>query len=311
VNRLTAITTTLAGVAAVAARPLGAQGLPQIRTVATALDQSAALYYAHDLGMFTKHGLDVSITTPNDNALAVPSVVSNSVDIAYTNILAIEQAYKKGLPITLIAPAAVNDSRYPNNYLLVPKKSPIKTPVDLQGKTLGTSPLKNLGDTCTDAWVQQHGGDGSKVKWVEIPYIECGEAMDSGRIDGAFIVEPYATRLRGSTRLLGRPYEAIGDRFLGAGYITSKQWATDHPDLVVRFVAAIREASVWGNANKAKSAVILEKYSKVDADTLAHMTRSVYAETLVPSEVQLTIDFAAKYKFLDAAFPAGDLIWKA
>jgi len=311
-NRLTALGAIAgAGIVVAAPRPLRAQALPQIRAVATALDQSAALFYAHDLGMFAKHGIDVVITVPNDNSLAVPSVVSNSIDIAYTNILAIEQAYRKGLPITLIAPAAVNDSRFPNNYLLVPKDSAIKTPADLTGKTLGTSPLKNLGDTCTNVWVTLHGGDGTKVKWVEIPYIECGEALQAGRIDGAFIVEPYATRLRSTTRLLGRPYEAIANRFLGAGYITSKQWATDHPDLVTRFVAAIRDASIWGNANKAKSAEILEKYSKVDADTLAHMTRSVYAETLVAADVQPTIDFAAKYKFLDAGFAASDLIWKA
>ncbi|HEY5341518.1 MAG TPA: ABC transporter substrate-binding protein, partial [Candidatus Aquilonibacter sp.] len=284
-NRLTALS-LLGGFVATTSRPLGAQGLPQIRTVATALDQSGALYYAHDLGIFTKHGLDVSITTPSNNALAVPSVVSNTVDIAYTNIVAIEQAFRKGIPITMVAPAAVNDARWPNNYLLVPKDSPIKTPLDLQGKTLGTSPLKSLGDTATNAWVEMHGGDPSKVKWVEIPYIACGEAMAAGRIDGAFIVEPYATHLRATTRLLGRPYEAIGKRFLGAGYFTTKQWASDHPDLVSRFAAAIREASAWANGNQKKSAVMLEKYAKVDADTLAHMTRSVYAETLAPAELQ-------------------------
>lgn len=308
-NRRTAI--SLVGGMLAAPRAAGAQTLPQVRTVATALDQSGALYYAHDLGMFAKHGLDVSITTPNDNALAVPAVVSNSVDIAYTNIVAIEQAFRKGLPIVMVAPAAVNDARWPNNYLLVPKDSPIKTALDLQGKTLGTAPLKSLGDASTNAWVEAHGGDPSKVKWVEIPYIACGEAMEAGRIDGAFIVEPYATRLRSTTRLLGRPYDVIAKRFLGAGYFTSKQWAADHPDLVTRFAAAIAEASVWANANQSKSAVILEKYAKVDADTLAHMTRSVYGETLVPNEIQPTIDFAAKYKFIDGAFPATDLIWKA
>jgi NitT/TauT family transport system substrate-binding protein len=301
----------LGGIAASTSVPLGAQGLPQVRTVATALDQSGALYYAHDLGIFAKHGIDVSITTPNDNALAVPSVISNSVDIAYTNIVAIEQAFRKGFPITMIAPAAVNDDRWPNNFLLVPKDSPIKTALDLQGKTLGTSPLKSLGDTATNAWVEAHGGDPSKLKWAEIPYIACGEAMEAGRIDGAFIVEPYASHLKARTRLLGRPYEVIAKRFLGAGYFTSKQWASEHPDLVARFAAAIREASAWGNKNQTKSAVMLEKYAKVDADTVLHMTRSVYAETIVPAELQPSIDFAAKYKFIDQAFPASDLIWKA
>jgi ABC-type nitrate/sulfonate/bicarbonate transport system substrate-binding protein len=79
---------------------------------------------------------------------------------------------------------------------------------------------------------------------------------------------------------------------------------------VQRFVAALREASVWGNKNRASSATILEKYSKVDPDTLAHMTRSVYAETLVAAEIQPTIDFAVKYKFLAAGFPASDLIYR-
>jgi NitT/TauT family transport system substrate-binding protein len=254
--------------------------------------------------------LDVTINTPNDNSLAVPSVVSNAVDIAYTNIGAIETAFGKGLPIVMIAPAAVNDDRFPNNYLVVPANSPIKTPLDLEGKTLGTAPLKNLGDYATDAWVESHGGDPAKLKWVEIPYVACGEALAAGRIDAAFLVEPYATQIRASTRLLGRPYEAVAKRFLGAGYITSKPFASEHPETVKAFIAAIREASIWGNANHAKSAEILMKYAKVDADTVAHMTRSVYAETLLPAEIQPTIDFGAKYKYLGAAFPATDLIYQ-
>jgi ABC-type nitrate/sulfonate/bicarbonate transport system substrate-binding protein len=110
--------------------------------------------------------------------------------------------------------------------------------------------------------------------------------------------------------LLGRPYEAIANRFLGAAYISSRQWAADHPDSVQRFAAAIREASVWANRNPSKSAVILERYAKVDADTLAAMTRAVYAETLVPEEIQPTIDFGARFKILDARFPASDLIYR-
>jgi NitT/TauT family transport system substrate-binding protein len=310
-NRVTALSLLGGGIVAATSRPLGAQTLTPLRAVATALDQSGPLYYAHDLGIFAKHGLDVTITTPNDNSLAVPSVVSNTVDIAYTNIVAIEQAFRKGIPITMIAPAAVNDERWPNNFLLVPKDSPIKTVLDLQGKTIGTAPLKSLGDTATNAWVESHGGDPAKVKWIELPYIACGPAMAAGRIDAAFIVEPYASRLKATTRLLGRPYEVIGKRFLGAGYFTTKQWAAEHPELVTRFAAAMREASVWGNANHKKSAVMLEKYAKVDLETIEHMTRSVYAETIVPAELQPSIDFAAKYKFIESGFPASDLIWKA
>jgi NitT/TauT family transport system substrate-binding protein len=294
-----------------AARSAGAQSLPLVRTAATAVDQSGALFYAHDLGLFTKHGLDVSIFTTNDNQLAVSSVVGNSIDIAYNNIVVLEQAFRKGIPIVIVAPAAVNDDRWPSNYLVVPKGSPIKTALDLQGKTLGTAQLKSLGDFATEAWVKSHGGDPGTLKWAEIPYIELGAAMQAGRIDAAFTLEPYATQIRSTTQLLGRPYEAIAKRFLGAAYFATRQWASDHPDLVARFAAAIREASEWGNANHAKSALVLEKYAKVDPATLAQMTRSVYAEALVPEEIQPTIDFGAKAHFIDASFPAADMIFKA
>ena len=294
-----------------AAVPARAQALRPVRILATPLDPSGALFYAKDLGMFEKHGLEMTINAPNETSLAVPSLISNTVDFAYTNILATEQAFRKGIPIVMVAPAAVNDARRPTNFLMVAKNSPITTAAELEGKTLGTAPLKSLGDYSTNAWVEQHHADSSKLKWVEIPNIACADALERGRIDAAVIVEPYATLFRARLRLLGRPYESIGNRFLGAAYIASKEWAAANPDLVARFVATIREASVWGNQNPQKSAVILAKYTKVDIETVNAMTRSLYAETLVPEEIQPTIDFAAKYKFLDGTFPARDLIYRS
>jgi NitT/TauT family transport system substrate-binding protein len=283
-----------------------------MRAFAQASDPSGALYYAQDLGIFTKHGLDVTITVANDSSLAVPSVVSNTVDVAYTNIASIEQAFRKGLPIVMVAGAAVNDYRNPTNWIIVPKDSPLKNPRDLEGKTLGTAPLRALGDIATNAWVDLHGGDSTKLKWVEVPYIACGAALQQGRIDAAFVIEPYATNLRATTRKFGWPYEAIGKHFLGAGYFTTPAWANANTDLVQRFAAAIEEASGWANRirNHQKSAAILAKYAHVDVDTLAEMSRAVYAETLAAADVQPTIDFGARFKILDASFPAASMIFR-
>ena len=239
-----------------------------------------------------------------------PHLVSGSADIAYGIILQVEQAYAKGLPVTIVAPAAMNDARKPTNFLLVAKDSPIKSPKDLNGKTLGSSPLKSIGTYATEAWMNAHGGDASTVKWVDIPFPLCGEAIARGRIDAAFVVEPFATFARAQTRLLGRPYEAISPYFLGAAYFTTKEWAAGHPDLVRKFAASIHEASVWANRNPAKSAPLLATFAKVDDATVAAMSRAVYSETLTPEIVQPTIDFGAKYKMLDSAFPARDILYR-
>lgn len=309
-KRSTALMSLGALAAAAAAPPLRAQSLTKLTVFSTASDPSGALFYAKDNGTFEKHGLDVTINVANESSLAVSTVVSGTVQVAYTNIISIEQAFRKGLSITMIAPAAVNDYRHPTNWIVVPNNSPLKSMLDLQGRTVGTAPLKSLGDFSTNAWVDLHGGDSSKIKWVEIPYIACAPAMAEGRIDAAFLIEPYATSFRATTRKLGWPYEAIGRHFLGAGYFSTQAWAAANPDLVQRFAAAIAEAGDWANKNEKLSAPILEKYAHVDADTLAVMHRAFYATTLAAADVQPTIDFAAKFKFIDGSFAAQDLIYK-
>jgi NitT/TauT family transport system substrate-binding protein len=297
--------------AALAPRALRSQTLTPLRLLGTPVDPCGALYYAKDAGFFERAGLDVEITTPPDYGIAISALVSGAADIVYAQIVQGEQAFKKGLTVVIIAPAAINDQRRPTNYLLVAKDSPIKTARDLNGQTLGSSPLKSVGTYATDAWVDAHGGDSSTYKWADIPFPLLGDALVRGRIQAAFSIEPFATQARAVTRLLGRPYELISPHFLGAAYFATSAWAAAHPDLVRRFAATMHEASVWGNRNHDKSALILEKYSKADAATMALTPRAFYAESLDAADIQPTIDFCAKYKMIDGGFAAKDLLYHA
>ena len=77
-------------------------GLTKIRTFGLPVDPAGALYYAKDLGYFEQAGLDVDISTPADYGAVISALVSGSADIAYGIILQIEQAYNKGLPVTIV-----------------------------------------------------------------------------------------------------------------------------------------------------------------------------------------------------------------
>lgn len=289
---------------------LRSQTLTPLRLLGLPVDPCGPLYYAKDLGWFEKAGLDVDISTPADYGVAVSAVVSGAADIVYTQIMQGEQAFKKGLPLTTVAPAAINDARHPTNYLLVAKDSPIMSAKDLTGKTLGSSPLKSVGTYATDAWVDTHGGDSTQYKWADVPFPLLGEALARGRIDAAFDIEPFASQIRSTTRLLGRPYEAISPRFLGAAYFATPAWAAAHQDILRRFVAVLHDASVWGNKNHDKSAPILAKYAKVDTSVVLGLPRAIYAESFEAADIQPTIDFGAKYKLLDSAFPAKDMMYR-
>jgi NitT/TauT family transport system substrate-binding protein len=286
------------------------QTLQTLRLMGVATDTAGALLYAKDLGLFQKYGLNADVELPNSTSLAVSAVIGGAVDIAYTNVISIEQAYRKGTPIVIVCPANLNVPERPTSFLLVAKTSPIKTARDLEGKIIGTQPLKSLGDNAVNAWMAARGADPSRVKWLEIPFVACAEALARGRIDAAVVVEPFGTQARETTRNLGRPFDAVAKYFYGAAYIASKTWASAHPDAVMRFVGAIAEASRWANKNPQLSATILEKYSGVDAETVAGMTRVVLADRMDPADLQATIDFAAKYGIIDGRFPARDLIFQ-
>ena len=289
--------------------PLGAQGLTKLRTFALAVDQAGPLYYAKELGYFQRAGLDVDISNPTDYGAVVSAVVGGSADIAYGIIVALEQAYAAGLPITIVAGAGLNDQRRPVNYLLVAKDSPIKTVRDLNGKTLGCSPLKSLGTYSVEAYMSQNGADPTSIKWADIPFPLCAAALGRGTIDAAFMIEPFASAAAATTRLLGRPYEAISPNFLGSAYFTTTAWAKANPETLKRFLTALHEASDWGNKNPAKSAAIVAQYTKLEPEQVAHMARATYADIVTPQTLQPSIDFSAKYKMIATAFPAKDLIY--
>ena len=309
-KRSAALSVGLAGIVAAMTAPAFAQSLTKVRAFGLPVDPGGALFYAKDRGTFEANGLDVDISVPADYGAVVAAMVGGSADIAYGIISQIEVAYAKGIPLRIIAPAAINDARRATTFLFVATSSPFKTARDLNGKTFGTSPLKALGTYAVEEWITQHGGDGSSIKWVDIPLPLCGEALNRGRIDAALIIEPFATATRRVARLFARPYEAVSPYFLGAAYFTTPEYATSHPDVIRRFAAAIHDASVWANRNTAKSAEILSKYSKIDVATINSMQRALYAESLTAETIQPSIDFSAKFKMIDSSFSAKDLLIK-
>lgn len=302
--------------AAVAAVAIGAAGLPApgqnaaLITLATnPIDSGAEPYYAAEMGFFEKAGLDVKLTPiPNGNTTAA-AVANDSVDIGTSNLVSLEVAFKKGLPLTLIAPETLYDTNAPGTVLVVARDSPLRTAKDLEGKLIATSPLRGIGEYAVDAWVDQNGGDSSKLKFVEIPMVEMSAAIGIGRAAAAFLAEPYVSQAQATTRVFGKPYDAIGRQFLTTGWITSTAWAKAHPDLVARFASAMRTTAIWANRNHPRSGEILARISGVDAKIIAGMSRARYGETMLASQVQPTIDIAARYKLIDAAFPASEIIF--
>jgi ABC-type nitrate/sulfonate/bicarbonate transport system substrate-binding protein len=117
------------------------------------------------------------------------AVAGGVVDIDNSTIVSIAQAYQRKIPFTLIAPSGLYSADAPTSVLMVAKDSPLRTASDLNGKTLGASGLRGESPKFAPmAWIDQHGGSSTSLKFVEMTVPEMLSAIPAGRIDGGLII---------------------------------------------------------------------------------------------------------------------------
>jgi NitT/TauT family transport system substrate-binding protein len=293
-----------------AAQPARAQTKDKLRVAFPVLDPTAEVAYGVAMGFFDRAGIAIE-TVPLINGAAIAAgIAGGSIDIGCGNVLTIESAYKRGLPLTIIAPGAASFNSAPSNVLLVLKDAPLRSAADLNGKVIGVSPLHAIGDVATSAWIDRNGGDASTVKFIEVPFVQSEAYLVQHRVDAAFCSEPFIEQAKATTRSLANTFSALGEGFLVTGFFAATPWAQANAPLVARFAAVIRSIAEWANKNPDRSAEILASLAKLDVSVVKNSVRSRFATTLTPAQLQPTIDASAKYKILDAAFPAQDLIFQ-
>lgn len=285
----------------------GAQSTPTLRIATLPIESAAEVFYAKEMGFFAKAGLDVDIQTMQTSAAMAAAAASNAIDIGYSPVDSMATIHQKKVPVVIIAPANEYISPSRNAGLVLPANSTVRTGKDLNGKTIAVSNLRSLSENAVRAWMDRNGGDSTTVKCVEIPFPAMQGALDAGRIDGAWVAEPFITAAAKNGRVLEYGFDAISTRFLIGAWFTTVQWANDHRDVVARFASVIHETAVWANKNPALSGAIVAKYTKIDPAVLATMTRSRYGEQLTAASMQPLIDVDAKYNGF-ASFPAQELL---
>jgi NitT/TauT family transport system substrate-binding protein len=254
-----------------------------------AVDDGAPLLYAMHSGAFKAAGIDVNLTLMKSGAAIASAVAGGAIDIGLSSIVPLIGAHTHGIPFVFVAPAAIYTSTAPYAALLVKKDSPLKTPRDLNGKTLASPALKDLIATSNLAWIDQNGGNSTTVKIVELPGSAVLAALDNGRV-------------------LGTPFDAYGKRFVISSWFSTTDYVRANTDVIRRFARVIREANAYSNTHHAATAPLLAALAKVDVGTITRSTRVEYGDALNVKELQSVVDVTAKYKVIDRPFDADELI---
>src|SRR6266571_1553891 len=178
----------------------------------------------------------------NAGPAEIEALFANEIDIGYVGPNPAINGYVKshGEALRIIAGASSGGALF-----IVRPGANIKTAADLAGKKIATPQLGGTQDVSLRYYLQQHGlkpaDKGGNVQIVPTDSANILTLFKEGSIDGAWVAEPWGTRLlvegKGQLFLDERSLWPDG-KFVTTNVVVRKEFMDQHPDLVSKFLQA-------------------------------------------------------------------------
>lgn len=213
-------------------------------------------------GILAKNLGSTKLSTEVFNAgpAAIEALNAGAIDAAYLGPNPAINSYvkSKGASVRIIAGATSGGAQ------LVVKDS-ITSAAELKGKVLATPQLGGTQDVALRYWLSQNGlktnpnGTGD-VTINPTDNAQTLKLFQSGKLDGAWLPEPWASRLvleAGAKVLVNEASLWDKGQFSTTILIVSKGYLDAHPQSVADLLKGNQESINWLNANKNKSAAVI------------------------------------------------------
>jgi NitT/TauT family transport system substrate-binding protein len=274
----------------------------------------APLYLGIEKGFFKEENLEIEPQLAEGGAAIVPSVVSGDYQFGFSNVTSLIIAASKNLPVQIIAQGVLGGTGEDDAWdgVVVPKGSDIKTAKDFEGASVAVNTLNNIGPLAMNNSMEKAGADYTKIKYVEVPFPEMNAALEAGRVDAAWEVEPAFSggKAAGGTAIMN-PYEETAPNLTVATYFATKEYIASSGDVVDRFKRAIEKSLDYASQNPDEVRKAIGTYTEIPAEVLAKITLPQWKADLNQPTIELNAELAKKYGFIEEIPSIDDLIRKA
>ena len=219
-----------------------------------------------------------------------------SGQFGFSNVTSLLIAQSRGLPLKVVSNGVASTGKDKADFGGVVARDPsIKTAADLAGKRVAVNTLKNIGDSTIRASVRKAGGDPSSIKFVELAFPDMPAALQAGRVDAIWVVEPFlSTSLGQGGRLVASNYVDTAPDLTVAVYFTSEQLIKNDPDLVKRFTEAMTESLAYADAHPDEARQVLTTYTKIDQAVIKELTLPKWPEEINRASVETLATLAVQ-----------------
>ncbi len=210
-----------------------------------------AMYYgAWEKGIFADEGIDVTITRGYGSGDTLTKLAAGAFDFGVADIAAVLTARsRQNMPVKTIA-VLYNESPH---SLFVLKSSGITNFKGLEDKRIGITP-GNSHKFYFPEVARRAGTDANKIKWVNMDGAAMATQLIAKNLDAApfYSIHHYyqnKAAKRAGEELVTLPFVEAGFRIYAASLVTNDKTLAEKPELVTRFVRAIRKSFDWARAN--------------------------------------------------------------
>jgi NitT/TauT family transport system substrate-binding protein len=271
----------------------------------------APLYLGVKQGFFEAEQLTIEPQLAEGGAAIIPSVMSGDYQIGFSNTTSLIIAASKKLPVQIVSQGVLGGTSQEDAWdsVVVPEGSEVNAPADLEGKTVAVNTLNNIGPVTINNAMEKAGADYTKIKYVEVPFPDMGAALEAGRVDAAFTVEPaYSGAVAAGGRPLFSSYVETAPNLTVATYFASKQYIAEHGEVVQRFKRAMEKSLEYAAQNEAEVRAVVGEYTQIPAEVTDKMHLPTWRADLNEPTIQTVSDLALKYGFIEEAPSLDELI---
>jgi len=210
-------------------------------------------------------GPDVGVDSTIFNAgpSVIEAIFAGRIDLAYIGPNPAVNGYiqSQGKALRIIAGATSGGAAF-----VVRADSGIQNAAELAGKKLATPQLGNTQDVALRDYLKANGltttDKRGNVEIFPTPNPDIFDLFIQGRISGAWVPEPWASRLvldgKGRVLVDERDLWPSGD-FVTAQVIVRTEFLDQHPDLVRKWLAAHVEITQWETSHPEEALPLLNR----------------------------------------------------
>jgi NitT/TauT family transport system substrate-binding protein len=271
----------------------------------------APLFLGIDQGFFEEQNLKIEPQFAEGGAAITPAVLNGDFQVGFSNTVSLLIAASKDLPVEIISQGVLGGKTEDEAWadLLVLKDGPIKEPKDLEGKTIAVNTLKNICEVTIRASLADMGVDDSKLKWTEVPFPDMNAALETNRVDGACVVEPFVGQGKaGKAKGIDPFYVNTAPDLTVATYFTSKQYAEENADVVERFVTAMEQSLEFAQSNPDAVRDILGEYTQIPPEVAANIKLPQWRSDLTLPTIERLSQLSLEYGLIESEPDLEELI---